>query len=125
MAVEPVRETATDAIWRRSLEDEASTLKLAADVAEWIGPGDLVTLSGDLGAGKTTFARALIRLLTGQPELEVPSPTFVLMQLYEGERYPIVHADFYRIGKLLPVDSSRRPVGRHAALAQSVRATHS
>lgn len=99
MAAEPVRETAGDTVWRRTLADEASTLKLAADVAEWIGPGDLVTLSGDLGAGKTTFARALIRLLTGQPDLEAPSPTFVLMQLYEGKRYPIVHADFYRIGK--------------------------
>ncbi len=73
--------------------------ELAADIAELVGPGDLVTLSGGLGAGKTTFARALIRLLTGDADLEVPSPTFLLMQSYEGKTAPIVHADFYRIGK--------------------------
>lgn len=99
MAAEAAPETASDTIWRRELEGEASVLALAADVAALIGPGDLVTLSGDLGSGKTTFARALIRFLAGAPDLEVPSPTFVLMQLYESERFPIVHADFFRIEK--------------------------
>ena len=60
-------------------------------------PGDLVTLSGGLGAGKTALARTIVRSLTGEPDLEVPSPTFTLMQLYDGPRGPIVHADFYRL----------------------------
>jgi tRNA threonylcarbamoyl adenosine modification protein YjeE len=83
--------------WRIDLPGEAATVALAAFVAEWIRPGDLIALSGDLGAAKTTFARALIRRLTGDPALEAPSPTFTLMQTYEGPGYPIVHADFYRI----------------------------
>jgi tRNA threonylcarbamoyl adenosine modification protein YjeE len=79
------------------LEDEAATVSLAKRIASVVTAGDLVTLSGDLGAGKTTLARALIRELTGDPQHEVPSPTFTLMQVYEGQRFPIVHADLYRI----------------------------
>ncbi|WP_034997117.1 tRNA (adenosine(37)-N6)-threonylcarbamoyltransferase complex ATPase subunit type 1 TsaE [Beijerinckia mobilis] len=86
-------------IWQRDLAGEAATAALAADIAPLLGPGDLVTLSGDLGSGKTSFARALIRVLTGDPTLEVPSPTFTLLQLYDGERCPIVHADLYRINR--------------------------
>ena len=74
-----------------------ATRDVAAQVAGLVGAGDLVTLSGDLGAGKTAFARALIRKLTDEPTLEVPSPTFTLMQVYEGANFPIVHADLYRI----------------------------
>ncbi|MCW6506857.1 tRNA (adenosine(37)-N6)-threonylcarbamoyltransferase complex ATPase subunit type 1 TsaE [Hyphomicrobiales bacterium BP6-180914] len=59
--------------------------------------GDFVALSGGLGVGKTTLARAMIRALVGDPELEVPSPTFTLLQTYEGQSYPIAHADLYRI----------------------------
>ena len=100
MAAETVREAGSETtIWMRDLEEEGEIVVLAADVAALVGPGDLVTLSGDLGAGKTAWRRALIRLLTDEPDLEVPSPAFTLMQVYEGENFTIVHADFYRIEK--------------------------
>ena len=83
--------------WRIELDGEASAIALAHEIAGWIKPGDLVALSGDIGAGKTTLARALIRRLTGEPELETPSPTFTLMQVYDGPGFSIVHADLYRI----------------------------
>ena len=79
------------------LPDEHATQRLANDIANSLQAGDLVTLSGDLGAGKTTFARALIRYLAGDPALEVPSPTFTLMQDYELPQFTLVHADFYRL----------------------------
>jgi len=92
-----MQETDLATSWRVELADEAATDTLAQSIATWIKAGDLLTLSGDLGAGKTTFARTLIRALTGDPELEVPSPTFTLMQIYETAAFPIVHADLYRI----------------------------
>src|SRR5215467_5434596 len=67
------------------------------DIAAIIEPGDLITLSGDLGAGKTTFARALIRYLAGDRSIEVPSPTFTLMQTYDLPQFPLVHADLFRL----------------------------
>ena len=80
-----------------ALANEQATLRLVVDIAAALEPGDLVTLSGDLGAGKTTFARAMIRLLAGNPSIPVPSPTFTLMQSYELPRFPVVHADLYRL----------------------------
>jgi N-acetylmuramate 1-kinase len=80
-----------------ALDDEQATRRLMADIAALLQPGDLITLSGDLGAGKTTFARALIRHLAGDETIEVPSPTFTLMQVYELPRFAVVHADLYRL----------------------------
>lgn len=91
-------------VWELLLSDEVQTGELARFIADELRPGDLVTLSGGLGAGKTTLARAVIRALVRDPALEVPSPSFTLMQSYEGARVPVVHADFYRIsgpGELL------------------------
>jgi N-acetylmuramate 1-kinase len=79
------------------LTDEAATHHFMRDIALALQPGDLITLSGDLGAGKTTFARALIRYLAGDESIEVPSPTFTLIQTYELDDFPIVHADLYRL----------------------------
>jgi hypothetical protein len=86
------------AIFTLALGNEAATAGLMADLALLIGPGDVVTLSGDLGAGKTTAARALIRYLAGDDALEVPSPTFTLAQSYELAAFTVLHADLYRIG---------------------------
>lgn len=90
-------DAAGKSVWRVDVADEAGTIALAQDLASLVRVGDTVTLAGDLGAGKTTFARALMRRLLDNPELEAPSPTFTLMQVYEGGDARIVHADFYRI----------------------------
>jgi tRNA threonylcarbamoyl adenosine modification protein YjeE len=82
---------------RLALPDEAATARLAAALAPMFMPGDLITLSGQLGAGKTAFARYVIRQLSGDPKLDVPSPTFSLMQTYETPRGAVVHADLYRL----------------------------
>ncbi len=58
-----------------ALANEQATERLATDIAAALEPGDLVTLSGDLGAGKTTFARAMIRYLADNPDIPVPSPS--------------------------------------------------
>jgi N-acetylmuramate 1-kinase len=90
--------TAGGSSFSLALPDEAAMHRFMRDIAVALQPGDLITLSGDLGAGKTTFARALIRHLAGDENVEVPSPTFTLIQSYELERFTIVHADLYRIG---------------------------
>ena len=80
-----------------TLDNQQATEKLATDIANALEPGDLVTLSGDLGAGKTTLARALIRYLANDAAIAVPSPTFTLMQNYDLPRFPLIHADLYRL----------------------------
>ena len=80
-----------------ALPNEAATAHLMADLALLIGADDVITLSGDLGAGKTAAARALIRYLADDVSQEVPSPTFTLAQSYDLPSFALVHADLYRI----------------------------
>ena len=75
---------------------EAETIAVAARLAPHLKPGDVLTLNGTLGAGKTAFARALIRSMCGG-EIEVPSPTFNLLLTYDSPVGPIYHYDFYRL----------------------------
>lgn len=78
--------------------DEARTNRLANDIAMALRPGDLVGLEGDLGVGKTTLARALIRAAADNDLLEVPSPTFTLVQTYPDLPFgSLAHFDLYRI----------------------------
>ncbi|OQM73967.1 tRNA (adenosine(37)-N6)-threonylcarbamoyltransferase complex ATPase subunit type 1 TsaE [Manganibacter manganicus] len=79
------------------LADEAATARLGEDIAMALKPGDAIALKGDLGAGKSTLARALIRALADDAALEVPSPTFTLLQSYAA-RFPVHHFDLYRLG---------------------------
>jgi len=79
------------------IANETATAQLMADLALLVRPGDVITLSGDLGAGKTAAARAMIRYLADNETLEVPSPTFTLVQGYELPAFSVLHADLYRI----------------------------
>ncbi len=84
-------------VWQIPVPDEARTRLLAEVVATKVAAGDMITLRGELGAGKTTFSRYLIRALLGDDAAEVPSPTFTLLQSYETVRFPARHFDLYRI----------------------------
>ncbi len=77
------------------LSNESATLALGAKIAPHLNVGDVIALRGELGAGKTTFARGLIKALTD--ETEVPSPTYTLVQVYEADRCEIWHCDMYRL----------------------------
>ena len=76
---------------------EEETISIAKEWAATLPDRCTIFLEGDLGAGKSVFARALIRTLTAEPDLTVPSPTFTLLQQYETARYPIWHYDLYRL----------------------------
>lgn len=80
-----------------TLKDETATHALAARVAYYLAPGDVLALSGDLGAGKTTLARGILHAL-GVKE-RVPSPTFTLVQSYETSGLTVHHFDLYRVDK--------------------------
>ena len=107
-----------------ALANETATANLMADLALLVGPGDVITLSGDLGAGKTAAARAMIRYLANDSALEVPSPTFTLAQSYDLP-FPIVHADLYRINdssELEEIGLSPLPEGTLALIEWPERA---
>lgn len=80
------------------LADESATVELARRIAGVARPGDVVALAGDLGVGKTRFARAFIDAMTDDGE-EVPSPTFTLVQTYESPVGTIWHFDLYRLSR--------------------------
>jgi tRNA threonylcarbamoyl adenosine modification protein YjeE len=98
-----------------SLADEAASLQLGEDLALALRQGDCLALSGDLGAGKSTLARAFLRALADDPDLEVPSPTFTLVQSYEL-RIPVAHFDLYRLGDASELDE----LGFDEALASGI-----
>jgi tRNA threonylcarbamoyl adenosine modification protein YjeE len=100
-------------VLERFLADEAATASLGEDLAMSLRPGDVLALKGDLGAGKSTLARALIRALADDAGLDVPSPTFTLVQSYDT-RVPVHHFDLYRLGTASELDE----LGFDEALAQ-------
>ena len=88
----------------RFLPDDEATVAFGQELALLLVPGDIVSLEGELGAGKSALARATVRALAGDPELEVPSPTFALVQPYDTPRGPVLHADLYRLGDAAEAD---------------------
>jgi tRNA threonylcarbamoyladenosine biosynthesis protein TsaE len=98
------------------LPELAATRRLGARLAALTGPGDLILLEGPLGAGKTTLARAFLRAAAGDPALEVPSPSFTLVQTYETPLGPIHHYDLWRLDG--PADLEE--LGWHQARADIV-----
>ena len=103
-------------VWLEEAPDETATMRFAAAQAAWLEPGDFVALSGELGSGKTAFARGLIRALVDEPDLETPSPTFTLMQIYEAAGGPVVHADFYRLRGALELEN----IGWEEAITRAI-----
>jgi tRNA threonylcarbamoyladenosine biosynthesis protein TsaE len=92
--------TTESAMPARDLPDLEATARLAAEIAARVRVGDVIALSGDLGSGKTTFARAFIAALAARfhvPAEEVPSPTFTLVQTYDFPGLPVWHFDLYRL----------------------------
>lgn len=98
-----------------TLPGEAATVELGQDLALAFQAGDCLALWGDLGAGKSTLCRALLRALADDPDLEVPSPTFTLVQSYEL-RLPVSHFDLYRLADVSELDE----LGFDEALATGI-----
>jgi tRNA threonylcarbamoyladenosine biosynthesis protein TsaE len=80
-----------------TLPDLAATERFAAQIAAEVRPGDAILLSGPLGAGKTAFARAFLRAAADDPTIEVPSPSFTLVQSYDTHRGTVHHFDLWRL----------------------------
>ena len=79
-----------------SLDSPEATERVAFEVAQFLAAGDCLLLEGPVGAGKSTFARAVIASLLATPE-DIPSPTFTLVQTYETANFEIWHCDLYRL----------------------------
>jgi len=86
---------------RRLSHSPEETRRLAARLGQWLMPGDVLALTGELGSGKTEFVHGLARGLEVPPEVPVASPSFTLVHEYPG-RVPLVHLDLYRLEKLPP-----------------------
>lgn len=87
-----------DLLFTDQFVSEADTKAFAAKLSDILRQGDIITLTGDLGAGKSTLARAAIRHMLGNDALDVPSPTFTILQTYSlGKNLEICHADLYRL----------------------------
>ena len=115
-----MRAAAPDTVSRtRRLPDVGATARLAEALLDHLRRGDVIGLGGALGVGKTTFARALVNALArrgGAPEVEVPSPTFTLVQVYELPGLIVSHFDLYRIERPDEVDE----LGLDDAIADGV-----
>ncbi|WP_019220903.1 tRNA (adenosine(37)-N6)-threonylcarbamoyltransferase complex ATPase subunit type 1 TsaE [Bartonella senegalensis] len=98
------------------LENEEATKLFAQDLALALKSGDLVTLQGDLGTGKSTIARTIIHTLANDTTLDVPSPTFTLAQSYQFAQFEIIHADLYRLSTTEEIDE----LGLYEARQQSI-----
>jgi len=97
------------------LPSEAATVSIARRLAAVARSGDVIALNGDLGAGKTCFARGFIAALTGQAE-ETPSPTFTLVQTYDSDHGTIWHFDLYRLAR----SGDALELGLEDALAEGI-----
>jgi N-acetylmuramate 1-kinase len=87
-----------------------STESLAQELALWARPGQCILLSGELGSGKSTFARAFVRALANDDQdFDIPSPTFSIIQPYEQTRVPVAHIDLYRLN--LPAEVEELGLG--------------
>ena len=82
---------------QKIVHSEQETIALAQDIARIVRCGDVIFLKGDLGVGKSVFARAFLREISKNQNLDVPSPTFTLVQTYETDIAPIWHFDLYRL----------------------------
>ncbi|MFS3135776.1 tRNA (adenosine(37)-N6)-threonylcarbamoyltransferase complex ATPase subunit type 1 TsaE [Gluconacetobacter sacchari] len=79
------------------LPSPEATEDLARRLARAARPGDAILLSGELGAGKSVFSRAFLRAICDDPDMEVPSPTFTLVQIYDAAVAPVAHFDLWRL----------------------------
>ncbi|WP_338333011.1 tRNA (adenosine(37)-N6)-threonylcarbamoyltransferase complex ATPase subunit type 1 TsaE [Acetobacter sp. LMG 32666] len=86
------------------LKTEADTAQLARTLAGLARAGDAILLSGPLGAGKSVFARAFLRSFCATPDMEVPSPTYTLVQAYDGPVATAYHFDLWRLGSVEELD---------------------